>query len=258
MLRLRNRRTLFQDLARGFPAMVLLSNGAEAAGLLADLAIDTPHKRGAKVRVALADFDSSAGFLPDLAEKANQAQSYYDFDLVYLPFPTGTVIQDRFPEYPGVPRLYVPQLEGCLADAPQQLGVDVVCGLTKCLIANEELSDLFTSPHKKNPKVRFISTFGVRGYAKEAGTSFAKATFYLCLAELLVQDERWKLDYHDETAGCPLDYCDDRDDLTVGLKTMKFEHPNCRDKVRDPEMLKAFDTLLALELDTEMAAAEAR
>jgi hypothetical protein len=38
---------------------------------------------------------------------------------------------------------------------------------------------------------------------------------------------------------------------------MKIEHKECRDKVRDPIMLQAIDTLLTLELDSDQAKAEA-
>jgi hypothetical protein len=258
-----SRRTLFRDLARGLPAMVLLSNAGEPPGLLANLAVDTPHKGNARVRVALADFNSGSGFLPDLVEKANKTQEYYDFELIYLPFPTGAIVRDDFAEHPHDPRFYVPQLTDYLADAPKQLSVELLFGLTKYLIADEEESDLFTCKHSTNPRVSFISTFALRDFSKKAGVSFAKATFFLCICEILrrgklrAHDTSVKLKYHPETVGCPLDRCDDRDDLIVGLKKMKFEHKECRDKVRDPIMLQAIDTLLTLELDSDQAKAEA-
>jgi len=229
------------------------------SGLTA-LAINSPHKRSAKIKVALADFDSGVGFLPDLAERANKAQGYYDFDVVFLPFPTGVVVLngDFANCYPEVPRLSVPVLADVLVHVPNQLKVDVLCCLTRNLLDNGTNSDLFTAAHPTNPKIRFVSTYGVRGYAKDAGVSFAKATFSLCITELLQADVRWGLHEHPETVGCVLDYCDNRDDLVVSLRLMKFEHAPCRDKVKDSKMLAAIDKLLALELDDEQAAAEAR
>ena len=217
----------------------------------------TGHKLAARVKVALADFDADAGFLPNFVQTANDTQDYYDFDLVYLPFPSGVVVRGGLIELPDVPRFSLPAMRDFMVETPQELDVDVVVGLTRHLIANEKFSDLFTDSHVRNSKVRFVSTYGVRDYARQAGVSFAKATFSLCLTELLRQDERWALKEHEETVGCLLDFCDNRDDLVVSLKLMKFEHATCRTKVHDLGMLEAIDRLLDLELEEKLAAAEA-
>jgi hypothetical protein len=212
---------------------------------------DTPHKAQAKVTVALVDFDAKVDFLPALAAAANGAQVYYDFDVLYLPFPSGVV---RLADYDvagrSVPRFYLPELEGYLDDAPASLKVQVVCCLTSGLIADgRKYDDLFTLPLKTNANVFAISTYGLRGYAKEAGTSFAKATLFLCLAQLLLVDPRWKLEVHKKTKGCPLDWCENRDDIVVGIEKMEFSHKKCRKKIDDENMLAAIDALLVLTVE---------
>lgn len=99
---------------------------------------------------------------------------------------------------------------------------------------------------------------GGREYARQSNVSFARATFSLCLSEVLHQDPRWHLEEHSETAGCLLDFCDNRDDLVFSLGHMRFDHEECRGKVFDADMLEAIDRLLGVELDETMAAAEAQ
>jgi hypothetical protein len=212
---------------------------------------DTPHKARAKVPVALVDFDANVDFLPDLAAAANGAQVYYDFEVLYLPFPSGVVRPARY-DVTGteVPRFYMPELEGYLDKAPESLKVKVICCLTSGLIADgEKYDDLFSLPLATNPNVFAISTYGLRDYAKEAKTSFAKATLFLCISELLMLDPRWSLQCHPETVGCPLDFCDERDDIVEGLKKMEFSHQECRQKIKDEDMLKAIDAFLALKVE---------
>jgi len=218
----------------------------------------TTHKTRARVRVALADFNSGAGFLPDLVDVANSVQEYYDFDLIYLPFPSGAIVRGGFEEYPDVPRFSLTAIQDAMVTLPADLEVQVAIGLTKYLIATATYSDMFTEQHPLNRDVRFVSTYGVRDYASQADVSFARATLSLCLSELLRQDPRWKLEEHPETVGCLLDFCENRDDLVVSLKRMAFEHKACRSKVRDPDMLAAIDRLLGIELPPELLKEEAR
>ena len=232
------------------------------------LAAQNPHKREASVRVALADLDSGSGFLPDLVSQANEAQTYFDFDVVYLPFPSGSVISGEGlaalfgsspdeDELASASRLYLPSLDDLMLDAPSQLSVDVVCCLTRHLIAvDSEINDLFTHRHRKAGNVRFVSTYGLRRYAKRAKVSFARALLFLCVAELLLQDERWSLKEHKETAGCPLDYCDSRDDIVVSLTHIRFDHEPCRNKVQDVNLLEAVDALLEVELTEKLSSLE--
>ena len=144
--------------------------------------------------------------------------------------------------------IYLPRIERYLAGFPQSLDSDYVCALTACQIDDGEDSDLLTCTAGDEGKVTLISTFGLRGYAKEAGVSFEKAVLFECIGSLLAMDERWDLDYHKDTENCVLDFCNDLGDLVGGLKHMKFDHVFCRSKIKDDAQLSAIDALFALKL----------
>jgi hypothetical protein len=63
---------------------------------------------------------------------------------------------------------------------------------------------------------------------------------------LIHMDKRWNLGFHEETVGCFMDLCWERDDILVGLRKMRFDHRDCRDKIKDREQLAALDALLEL------------
>lgn len=204
-----------------------------------------------KVRVALNDIDSKVGFLPDLVEAANRAQTYYHFQVVYLPTPSGAVRTD-FDKSAAPPQMFLPRLEEYLGNAPRDLGVDLVCCLTRHPIAGEEDGELFwnffASPLNNNSRVSAVSTFELRDFAREAGASFAKATLRLCLGMLLVTEGRWPVRFHEETMSCLFDYCERRADIVKGLRHMRFDHSICRQQIEDPLQLEAIDALHALEI----------
>jgi hypothetical protein len=220
------------------------------------------EKSRAKVRVALIDFDAKIGFLPDLVEQANKVQHYYHFEVTYLPLPSGAIRTDM-PGTDGAaafPQLYLPLLEEYLVTMPEDLEVKKVCCLTRCRIAgetdeSEPFQDYRASALNTSEDVIVISLYKLREYAKEAGTSYAKATLYVCLGMIVATDERYDPFIHEETAGCLFDNCVKRDDIVEGLRKMRFDHDLCRSKVTDAEQLAAIDALLQLELRTGLAGA---
>jgi hypothetical protein len=225
---------------------LILSSHSESPELAVKWTADTQHKAQAKVPVALVDFDANVDFLPALAAGANDAQVYYDFEVLYLPFPSG-VVRPAYYDVTGadVPRFHLPELEGYLDKAPENLKVKFICCLTSGLIADGgECNDLFSAPLATNANVFAISTYGLRDYAKKARTSFAKATLFLCIAQILVAGP---LEYHAQTVGCPLDFCEKRDEIVEGLKKMEFSHKECREKIKDEDMLEAIDALFTLK-----------
>ncbi|HEY4678947.1 MAG TPA: hypothetical protein VIJ01_17405, partial [Candidatus Angelobacter sp.] len=200
------------------------------------------------IKVAIIDVDAKVGFLPDLAQRVNSAQDYYNVEIAYIPVPSGYVRTDMGG---GNLQTFVPRLHETLKSLPKQLRVDFVCAITQNLIAGlengSEFWNYFTSPVGASNQVFVISTFGMRRYALEAKVSFAKAVFRLCLSMLLALDSRWNLGFHHDTAGCLFDFCQERDDMVVGLKRMKFDHQSCRPQIKDSRQLNAIDTFLALD-----------
>ncbi|HXH43959.1 MAG TPA: CHAT domain-containing protein [Bradyrhizobium sp.] len=209
---------------------------------------DTIKTGKPKYKVALVDIDAKVGFLPDLAQAANQEQGYYHFEVVYLPVPSGYAREGLGD---GV-QTYLPRLATVLGSTPDLLSVDFVCCLTRNMVATEDDDmidcNLFAAPLPGNDRVIAVSTFGLRDYARQAGVSFAKAVLAICLSMLVKSDERWAIEYHDDTVGCLFDYCENRDDIVVGLRKMRFDHKSCRDKIKDIDQLAAIDALAELDV----------
>lgn len=212
-------------------------------------------KKKAKIRVALVDFDTNAGFLPKIVETANKVQNYYHFQVSYLPLPSSAIKNysdgEDLSQY-----LSVPELEEYLKNTPTELDVDKACYLTHNNLAGIEQEEddeitlnLFSSSLMSNPDVSIISTYGLREYAKKAKTSFAKAVLMLCLAEIIQTDKNSDVEFHDKTYGCLFDYCLYRADIVKFLRRMKFDHQDCRAKIKDKKQLEAIDKLVELKVD---------
>ncbi|SCY85066.1 CHAT domain-containing protein [Rhizobium sp. NFACC06-2] len=215
--------------------------GTSQPSVIASAALDAADQR--KIKVAIVDFDAKAGFLPELVEVANKAQTYYEFRVAYIPLPSDYLRTDEKEDG----QTYVPRLRSYLEPMAAKLEVDHVCCLTQHMVANETHFNLFMSALTDERRVMVVSTKDLRKFAAEADTSFAKTVFSLCLSAVMWADKRWGLEYHQETAGCPMDYCEVRSHITVGLRKMKFDHEPCRSKIHDEQMLAALDALAALD-----------
>lgn len=236
-----------------------LSKGGDAAapGISVPSTLARPGGQS-KTSVALVDLDSRVGFLPDLAERANLAQSYFHFQVAYPPVPSASATANVDGKVVVVTR--VARLSEPLSNLPDVLAVDQVCCLTGYLISDPsdddpDLNDLFSTVLPSNPNVQLISTHGLREYALKANVPFEGAVLFLCLGQLLVHDERWGLGFHKNTAGCVLDYCDNRDDILVALAPMRFDHKPCRARVKDKVLLAAIDKLMVLANGSPVAPA---
>jgi hypothetical protein len=203
-------------------------------------------QRTANFQVALADLDAKVGFLPDIVEKANNVQSYYTFRIVEVPIPAGTVRRDIDEEEP---QTFLPALAPALTRASEHLKVDWLCGFTRYMVAGEEEGELywnhFAGCLENSSSVFVVSTHELRHFAELADLPFANAVFMVCIAMLIVSDERWQLDHHDETVGCPMDMCWKREDIVVALKHGRFDHNRCRRRIKDIAQLEAIDALLS-------------
>lgn len=196
------------------------------------------------------------------AAAANRAQTYFHFDLVHLPTPSGAVVNDfgsivrTARRYDPPPQFYLPFLDHYFRDLPKRFAADRVICLTKHLVAGDFDGDtwwsLFTASSSSNARVTVMSTNELRAYARRAKVSYEKAVLFLAVGALLDALNR-NVEYHDETCGCPLDFCEDRDDVVKGLKHMRFDHEECRAKVRDKAQLAAVDALLALDVPSAVA-----
>jgi hypothetical protein len=202
--------------------------------------------------VALIDLDAKVGFLPELAVNANSAQSYYHFEVAYLPVPAGYVRADLGKR----PQTYIPRLEKYLASVTEVLSVDFACCITRHPVAGKHGKHVFYehfAADLTDGKVFVISTAGLREYAAAAKSSFEKAVFRSCLSMIVAGDARWNIKLHPETEGCLFDYCDDRRDIVVGLRNTVFSHKKCRDLIEDKRQLEAIDALMTISAPTGVA-----
>jgi hypothetical protein len=212
-------------------------------------------KRMARMSVALVDFDAKVGFLPDLVEQANDVQTFYNFEVNYLPMPTVAIrqgLKDAYGKKVG-PQLYLPHVEDYLVKAPANLQVDKLCCLTRYWVAGrdkkgKQFEDYRASALNTSEDVLAISVVKLRDYAQQAAISYPKAVLYVCLSLIVASDQRLPAMFHKKTSGCLFDYCENQDDIVVGLKKMQFDHAKCRQLIKDKKQLKAIDALLALDL----------
>jgi hypothetical protein len=228
--------------------------GRAASDFVVERTLSAPELTTFSVRIALVDLDARVTFLSDLAQRANQCQSYYHFQVAYPPMPAGAVLRAQDGN-DTAPQLILPHMEEYLKDLPTRFAADYVLCLTRCMVAgvdeNTRFWNHFSSALRSNPKIAVISTYGMREYARQAQRSFASGVFWHCLGELMMMDERWNLEAHEETVGCLLDYCRQRSDVVVGLQLRRFDHAVCRGRIKDPQQLEAIDALAGLEVEDE-------
>ncbi len=86
--------------------------------IIVERTAQSPNKDKAKVRVALVDLDSKAGFLPELIEAANLVQFYYDFQVAYLPLPSGAIRID-FEKGKAPPQIFLPRIDKYFSTKPK-------------------------------------------------------------------------------------------------------------------------------------------
>lgn len=206
-----------------------------------------PEEAETRLRVVIVDINSKVGFLADTVILMNCIQNYYHFEVAYPPVPGGYVRTDLSRK----PQTFVPRLSSILLELRDDLRADYLCGLTQHLIAGEVDGDLlwnfFTSSILADNTTFVVSTFDLRRYAHEAGVAFPKAVVGLCLSMLVASDSRWGIEFHDETAGCLFDFCEERDDIVVGLQKTHFDHEACRKKIKDPAQMEAIDAFYATD-----------
>jgi hypothetical protein len=127
------------------------------------------------------------------------------------------------------------------------MNVDFAVCLTEAHIAYKKkgriVGDYLASPSNADERVMFVTWAGLHEYAKEAGVSFESAVAFMVTGQLIAYF--LEMDYHRETRGCPMDFCDDLDDLVIGLRAGRF-CPSCAKRLkREPELHRAVGALIS-------------
>lgn len=184
-------------------------------------------------KIGIFDISARAGLLFQLLTTISRRQPTYIFYPVETAVPMGLGMfgksriaelqaADPSEDYSALEcNIDVEQFDSLLEETRQQVKVDLIAGLFGPMLAFHEDSELnfnyFSIPVGKNVAV---SVFEVRDYAKQAGRPFEAAVAMITLAQ--VWAKLYDIGYHDETRGCPFDYCENRVDLVDSIRGAKL------------------------------------
>ena len=193
-------------------------------------------------KAALIDLD---GHLPELGRVArglSRAQSFFGFTAAKQPTPRAARMSIE-----GRPQFYLDGVPDSFYTAIAPMNVDFAVCLTNAHVAFNEKGRItpnyLASPSVKDERVMFVTSAGLREYAEQAEVSFETAIAFQVTSQLVAYF--LDMDYHDATRGCPMDFCDDLDDLVVGLHAGRFCSSCTKRLGRLPELQAAVEKLVA-------------
>jgi hypothetical protein len=188
-----------------------------------------------RFRIGIWDIDVYAGFLFRVLEKLNDGQHLFGFTRIEATVPMGlTLSGDRtrqlvkgFGGDPNDPDIAsnVFALDVLNASKPMRssLDVDVLACVVSPMIMDyvdvegTSLGWNFFSTARKGAIV--VSAYDLRTYAARAKRPFEAALASVVLASALCSVFA-QVEYHPETRGCLLDYCENRDDIVLMLRKL--------------------------------------
>lgn len=180
-------------------------------------------------RIGVFDISARAGLLFDLLDVISRKQRRFTFYPVEAPVPMGLGVigDERIAELkkqmPGRPyhhlklNLQVEDIAPLLEQTRKGVEVDLLAGLVGPMLAFIEDGELrwnyFSVPVGENV---VISVSDLREYAGEARRPFEAAVAILVLAQ--VWAKLYDHGYHEESRGCPFDFCESRHDLVGTIR----------------------------------------
>ena len=127
----------------------------------------------------------------------------------------------------------------------RHLSVDLLGCITRYPLAffeNGELQDnYFAGPSDMDERFLFLSADNLYQYCKSAGRSFEEGIVYILVGQLITYFTT--LGYHNKTRGCVMDFCNDRDDIVIGLSTRAL-CKKCNSKLPNGDLKESLLTLL--------------
>jgi hypothetical protein len=200
----------------------------------------TPKKRIKTRNVAVWDIDVHSGYLNRVLDAMNQRQRLFKFTLIEATVPMGlTISGDRTRE---IARQY-----GADFDSPE-IGKNVLAedvyrtaqpilesfgsDLLVCVVSPMIMDYLTLEEDGKTgigwdffsvskDKIALVSAFGLRDYAEQVRRPFEACLAALIAAQVFVESFS-TVGIHDDTRGCLMDYCENRDDVVQGLRTIEI------------------------------------
>jgi hypothetical protein len=209
-----------------------------------------------KVRVGIWDLDASAGALPTLLDRIDEAQPRFSFNSVEAPFPSGLTVpgigaMEDWREYTGkvmdphAAQFNVAARPIFTAAAPvlEKLPIEWLIVVVKSMIADssdpkDSWYNLFSTT---SGNIVLISAFEVREYAAEARRSFEAGVFGMVLSGLLSAMIPG-IKYQKKSTGSIFDFCEQRADIVKSFRKPQIDPEN---RARIPqELLGPVDTML--------------
>jgi len=219
-------------------------------------------------RIGVLDIDVYAGFLFRVLTAINKRQKMFEFHQIEATTPVGLtrsgermrkIVAEKGGDSadPTIKQnAYAPDIFAFAKPVSELRGIDLLV----CLIAPMVMDELTVAEDGQEGiawnyfttsegKTIIVSAHGVRDYAEKAARSFESALAVLIVGQLVCNytetaDANQPLAYHDETRGCVLDYCGNRDDLmkviakpALCAECLAKVHPNARKGVLN--MIKA-------------------
>jgi len=242
-----NRLDLFPKWSKGVKDLKVALGGRAAGTVRARAAATTPRGRQRRVpapnafRVAILDLDAHVPSLSRLADGLNGAQSFFHFSTPRRP-PYGrtTAIIDRVAQFD------VDRVSDAFFARGKYLAVDLIASLTKLPVAytedGKQRSEYFTAVSGPGKRFLFLSVANLKEYTRQAGRSYSEGVAYLLTGELV--DFFTEHGYHDETRGCVMDFCDNRDDIVVGLKARRL-CKECERRLKTPGLKASIKAVLS-------------
>lgn len=184
-----------------------------------------------KMRFAVVDLDVRAGFLPRVLDAINAGQTSFTFESVILTVRAGLTVSgkrtqervkthnQRISKADLERNVYVPDIVEAMKPMLHLTQYDAVGVTVASMLMDEDdgsLSwNLFSTGHRR---IAVASAYGLRDYAEQAGRDF-EACLAIVLCAALLGQAFPGIEWHEETLGCPFDYCENRDDIVLALRT---------------------------------------
>ncbi|MGY8666211.1 hypothetical protein Q3C01_28210 [Bradyrhizobium sp. UFLA05-109] len=198
-------------------------------------------------QIAVWDIDVHSGFVNRVLDAINQQQQLFKFTRIEATVPIGLTmsghrtreIVQKFGGDANDPAIERSVWAEDIYSAGRPILKSVQSDLLVCLLA-PLIANRVTEPRAvgrngialdffsvSSNRIVLVSAFGLRNYAMKVGRPFEASLAALIVAEVFV--ECFGLKEHDDTRGCIMDYCDNRDDIVHLLQKLEI----CADSLKE-------------------------
>ena len=196
-----------------------------------------------RYRISLLDFNGSIINPSGLIQMLNDRQGYFqfslqEFDEKFLPLESKVEIYgDSYFDVTSLRSHFFSSLDSNPVDAS-------VC-LSKLPLAfdlGEGIAyNYFSGPSPVDKRFLFVSIDKLDEFSTEAAISLDEAIAYIVASQLAVYFT--ENGYHREIEGCPMDFCERRDDMIKGLRVRRFCR-SCRAVMGEGSLLDALTKIV--------------